>query len=435
MEPENTVGPTFLATGGDWQTRLDTVVASMREMSVETDPARMVEAYSKRMAALVHRDRLVTLSRRGHKHPEVRVTRDSQVEKFVNPWKEKDLHPIVTGGVLAELIYGDEPRLIGELKIGDDDPGREFLEGQRSVMAIPLFDQGVSMNMVLFMRKEPAAFRPEEFPEFVWMSNLFGRVTHNLVLSDELRRAYHAVDSELKAVADIQRSLLPAALPNIPTMDVAAHYETSKRAGGDYYDFFPLPDGRWGILIADVAGHGTPAAVLMAITHVIAHTHPTDPCPPGEFLDRLNRLLVDRYTGGGGVFVTAFYAVYDANARTLTYASAGHNAPRLKRCSDGTLHTLTTTGGIPLGIEVGDPYPASVQELLVGDQIVLYTDGITEAFDLEGEMFGTERLDLALANCSIDAGRLIQDVLESVGTFTRGRPADDDRTLLVAKIR
>ena len=87
----------------------------------------------------------------------------------------------------------------------------------------------------------------------VWMSNLFGRATHNLVLAEELKAAYEIVDRELKIVADIQRSLLPSPLPKIPTLGLAAHYQTSQWAGGDYYDFFPLPDGHWGILIADVS--------------------------------------------------------------------------------------------------------------------------------------------------------------------------------------
>src|SRR6185369_10191873 len=128
--------------------------------------------------------------------------------------------------------------------------------------------------------REPKAFNPDQFPEFVWMGNLFGRATHNLVLSDELRSAYNTVDREMQIVADIQRSLLPETLPKIPTLDLAAYYQTSRRAGGDYYDFFPLPDGRWGILIADVSGHGTPAAVIMAITHSIAHSFPGPPSSP-----------------------------------------------------------------------------------------------------------------------------------------------------------
>ncbi len=112
-------------------------------------------------------------------------------------------------------------------------------------------------------------------------------------------------------VADIQRSLLPQVLPTIPTLELAAYYRTSRWAGGDYYDFFPLPDGRWGILIADVSGHGTPAAVMMAITHSLAHSLPGPADPPAALLGHVNRQLSHRYTAANEVFVTAFYGVYD----------------------------------------------------------------------------------------------------------------------------
>src|SRR5205807_7076210 len=131
------------------------------------------------------------------------------------------------------------------------------------------------------------------------------------------------LDRELKVVGDIQRSLLPAELPRVATLDLAAHYQPAQRAGGDYYDFFPLPDGQWGVFIADVSGHGTPAAVLMAVTHCIAHTHPGPPLPPARVLEYLNHHLSTRYTNLNGDFVTAFYGIYDSSSRGLTYASAG----------------------------------------------------------------------------------------------------------------
>ena len=180
------------------------------------------------------------------------------------------------------MIYGDEPRIIDDLQVAPDDPAYEYLAGPRSLMAIPHFDQGVATNMVVRMRNEPAAFDRAGFPEWVWISNLFGRATQNLVLAEELRQAYSVVERELKVVADIQRSLLPKTMPTIPGLGLAAHYQTSQWAGGDYYDFFPLPDGRWGILIADVSGHGTPAAVMMAILHSLAHTFPGPPDPPAN---------------------------------------------------------------------------------------------------------------------------------------------------------
>ncbi|MCP4246119.1 MAG: serine/threonine-protein phosphatase [bacterium] len=428
-------GPgTFLGRSGDWETRLAIIVATMRDLSGQTDPEQMVQAYSERMQQIRSRDRMVSLSRRGHQYPEYRITRDSARKVHINPWTQRDRLPVLRGGLLGELIYGDEPRIIDDLDVADDDPGADYLVGQRSLMAIPLFDQGVATNMVLFLRKDRAAFDREELPENVWISNLFGRATHNLVLSDELKRAYQAVDNELKAVAAIQRSLLPARLPEIPTTDWAVHYQTSTRAGGDYYDFFPLTGGTWGVLIADVSGHGTPAAVLMAVTHAIAHLHPEAQTSPAELLGGLNRQLGRYYIGRWSAFVTAFYGVYDPAARQLTYASAGHPPPRLKHCDDGSLTTLAGTRGLPLGIEVDERYTECTQTLRVGDQLLFYTDGITEAFNPAGEVFGTQRLDQVLTNCRVSATSLINAVLEAVADFGAGRPADDDRTLLVAKI-
>ena len=124
------------------------------------------------------------------------------------------------------------------------------------------------------------------------------------VLAQRLKEAYQTLDGEFAAVGNIQRSLLPAELPRVPTLDLAAFYQPSRRAGGDYYDFFPLPDGKWGVWIADVSGHGTPAAVLMAVTHTIAHTHPGPPTPPGRLLAYVNNHLTRRYTSDGS-FVTA----------------------------------------------------------------------------------------------------------------------------------
>jgi sigma-B regulation protein RsbU (phosphoserine phosphatase) len=217
-------------------------------------------------------------------------------------------------------------------------------------------------------------------------------------------------------------------------MDLAAYYQPSARAGGDYYDFFPLPEGKWGIFIADVSGHGTPAAVLMAITHCIAHTHPGPPTPPGKLLHSVNHHLASRYTSISEMFVTAFYGIYDPQSKQLTYACAGHNPPRLKRCQDGTLAVLNSVNGLPLGIFPGLEYPECVQQLQTGDQIIFYTDGITEAHNPGGAMFGTDRLDQVLELCTLQASALLDTVLRSVEDFAAGHPAEDDRTLIVARI-
>ncbi|HBI43469.1 MAG TPA: stage II sporulation protein E [Planctomycetales bacterium] len=418
----------------DWRERLALTTATMRAMSRQTDPQEMRRIYLDRMRQLRPLDGSVSLSRRGLKAPWVRITRSTRWAEDLNPWKEQHRLPLLSGGLLAELIYGDEPRLIDDLHIPADDPAAEYLEGFRSVAVIPLYDQGEALNMALLMQHEPGAFNPEDLPELVSMSNLFGRATHNLVLMEQLKEAYEAADYELKVVADIQRSLLPRKPPKIPTMAVAAYYHTAHRAGGDYYDFFPFPDGTWGILVADVSGHGTPAAVLMAVTHSLAHTYQGPPTPPGDLLNHVNDHLTRLYTAESDTFVTAFYGVYNPADRTLTYASAGHNPPRLKRCDDGTLAALDGARGLPLGISPAERYHEQRHTLVPGDQLVLYTDGITEAEGPSGELFGTERLDKVLENCSVTATDLLQAVLDAVQEFTAGRPAADDRTLLVAKI-
>ncbi len=418
-----------------WQDRLAHIVETMRELSRHTDPQAMVRDYATRVRKLLPSDRMVALSRRDLPAPQYRITRSSSWKEAVNPWQQPQRLPLLEGGLLGELIYAGVPRIINDLHVRDDDPAAEYLTGVGSLMALPNFDHGEALNMVVVMKHEPGYFDHERLPEMVWMSNLFGRATHHLVLSQELRRAYDVVDREMQVVAEIQRSLLPSELPDIPGVDLAVHYQTSRQAGGDYYDFFPLPDGCWGILIADVSGHGTPAAVIMAITHSIAHTYPGPPVSPASILTYVNDQLAGRYTTQLGAFVTAFYGIYDPRTRRLRYACAGHNPPRLKRCETGCIESLDGLSSLPLGILAGEQYHEVEHPFHHGDQVIFYTDGITEARNRSGEFFGTARLDRVLERCGMGAEEIVDRVLEELEAFTAGLAPDDDRMLLVAKMR
>jgi sigma-B regulation protein RsbU (phosphoserine phosphatase) len=172
----------------------------------------------------------------------------------------------------------------------------------------------------------------------------------------------------------------------------------------------------------------------MAITHTIAHTYPGAPMPPGMLLNHVNHHLSTRYTAMSDTFVTAFYGVYDSRKRELTYACAGHNPPRLKRCETQVLFSLEEVSGLPLGIAPDEDYKETVQKLTPGDQIVFYTDGITDANNPAGQMFGIDRLDAVLGGCRDVASELLEEVLRAVNDFADGQPADDDRTLIVATI-
>jgi sigma-B regulation protein RsbU (phosphoserine phosphatase) len=133
-------------------------------------------------------------------------------------------------------------------------------------------------------------------------------------------------------------------------------------------------------------------------------------------------------------FVTALCAVYDPRRATIRYASAGHHPPRLKRCSDGSIFSLDGSGSPPLGVVGKARFRDAEQELVRGDQLIFYTDGITEAMDGKGEMFGLDRLDGVLENCGINAKTIIRSVLDELDAFRSGRELSDDVTMLVARV-
>jgi sigma-B regulation protein RsbU (phosphoserine phosphatase) len=427
------VATIFELSHGTWQERLDYIVDMMREMSQERDPQKMVQAYVSRVRRLLPGDRWMAISRRDLDPPQYRITRSSIWTQQINPWKETHKLPVYDRGLLGELLYAGRPRIITGPEIADHDPAAEHLEGLESLLAIPHFEGGQVLNMVITGSRERDAFDPERLPEMFWLSNLFGRATQNLVLSEQVQAAYAAVDHELQIVADIQRSLLPRSLPPVPNLDLAVDYRTSRRAGGDYYDFFPVPGGKLGIFLADASGHGTPATVMMAITHSIAHSYPGPPSPPGEMLRFLNAELGSRYTGDNDSFVTAFYGIYDPATRELHFSLAGHNPPRWRH-HDGSLEALGEAAGLPLGVDHRERYPETTRTLAVGDTLLFYTDGITEAAGKSRPQFGVEGLDEVLRDSRGSSAELLAALRESLESFTGGQPPDDDRTVLVARV-
>jgi sigma-B regulation protein RsbU (phosphoserine phosphatase) len=420
---------------GSWQGDLKFVVDFMRDLSMQTDPQTAAELYGQRVrsSGFVPADRWLSVSRRDLTRPAYRITRSSTWKETVNPWTEKEKLPLFNSGLLGELIYSNEPAVIDNLqdRYAPDDPAAEYFKDMNFLLATPQFDGGDALNMTINMSRDPAKFPHDRIPTIVWQSNLWGRAVLSSMLRLELKKTYDALDRELKTVGEIQRSLLPETLPDIPGVDLAAHYQTSARAGGDYYDFFPMPDGRWGIFIADVAGHGIAAAVMMAITHAIAHTRPGCVTGPAEMLAYLNATLERRYTGHGIIFVTAVYALFDPVTRRLLYSSAGHPRPRLAR--DGVITELDGRAGLPLGIDSPEEYGEHEIALRSGDRLLFFTDGVSEAFNSSGEFFGTAGLDRALLGDSRNAEGLIGEILADLQRHCGDVPSADDRTLLAMR--
>ncbi|MBY0457886.1 MAG: PP2C family protein-serine/threonine phosphatase [Gemmataceae bacterium] len=429
-----TVATEFFDTESrNWRARLGASADVMRELSRAADPQEMFNVFARRITQLFPFARQIGLNRRGLPHPEYRVSRFSLWKDPVNPWKESHRLPVHHGGLLSELLYAGEPRVIDELTLEPDDPASEYLAGQRSLLAIPHYEGGAPTGMVVVTRDDADVFPRDRVAEMLLLSNLFARATQAVVLSQAAKEAFDGLDYELRSIAEIQKSLLPAHKPKVPHLDVAVHYQTAMRAGGDYYDFFPLPNDRLGVLIADASGHGAPAAVLMAVAHSIAHTRPEPPQRPGEFLTYMNAHLTRRYTRPTGSFMTAFYAVFDPVNGTLSYASAGHNPPRLLRCVDGFKLALNRAQKLPLGIKPDETYLEQTLPLFPGDQVVFFTDGVIEAVNTEGDVFGSDRIDEELESCPATAGALLRAILASHELFTAGTVPADDRTLVVVK--
>jgi sigma-B regulation protein RsbU (phosphoserine phosphatase) len=376
----------------------------------------------------------MTLSRRGVKPPKYLVTRFTEWENAADPWSERDRLPLLEGGLLGELVYCNEPRLINDLHVDPADPSYPYLSGMGSILTMPQYDHGEAMTMTMLMRAERNAFNPAHLGEYVWTVNLFGRAVHTLRLSDELEKANAALDRELLTVSNIQRSLLPPQLPSIPGVDLAVHYETARRAGGDYYDFFDFGDGRWGILIADVCGHGADAAVLMAITHAIARTCTEAADDPAVRLGYINEHLFRHYTERSRAFVTAFYGVYDTRTHRFAYASAGHDSPRVLSNSGGTTGELESGKNLPLGVAASEQFQTYEHQFAPGDTIVFFTDGITEARRPGMGQFGLERIDNVMRRANGSAEGLARELVSELGRFAQTDVADDDRTLVIMRI-
>jgi sigma-B regulation protein RsbU (phosphoserine phosphatase) len=225
---------------------------------------------------------------------------------------------------------------------------------------------------------------------------------------------------------------LPKQLPEIEGLHLAVHYATSRYAGGDYYDIIKLPDNQWGFMVADAEGHSTPAAVLMAMTCSLLHSYTGPPTDPGDVLTYINRTLCKVADPS---FVTALYAVFDAGQRTLRFACAGHPPPMIYRRNENKSVELVGTAVYPMGIYPYDHVPVDETRLGSGDRLLLYTDGVTERFDMDGNDYGTKRLLRRLAAEAADHPRQILDaIIADVRRFATGRPPDDDQALVLGVI-
>lgn len=245
-----------------------------------------------------------------------------------------------------------------------------------------------------------------------------------------LLAAGQRVQEELHLARNMQLAILPQTFPDEPGWSVCAGMFPARELSGDFYDCFALPDGRYGVLVADVSGKGIGAAFFMAVSRTVLLDLSSSGSSPAEVFAHANTLLCER--NPMELFVTACYAIYDPRDGSLVYASAGHHPPLLRKAS-GVVAALPCPSDIALGILPDMDYADRTAILETGDSLLLYTDGVTEAFSGTGEAYGDEHLHAWLSATAPDAtaGELLNGLVRDVARFVDGAEASDDLTCLV----
>jgi serine phosphatase RsbU (regulator of sigma subunit)/predicted ester cyclase len=261
-----------------------------------------------------------------------------------------------------------------------------------------------------------------------WGMGTIGGTLRKQRLEQEIRER-ERVEQELRVARDIQQASLPKEVPELEGWQIVPYYQPAREVGGDFYDFHLLSEGRLGLVVGDATGKGVPAALVMSTTCGMLQlaAQALGSSSPGEVLSRVNEAVLARIPPN--MFVTCFYAILDPKSGHLHYANAGHNLPCCRREDAAT--TDLSARGMPLGLMPGMSYEENETVLEPGDCTLFYTDGLVEAHNSQGEMFGTPRLRSLLAEYSTDARGLNALLLREMERFTRaGWEQEDDITLL-----
>jgi sigma-B regulation protein RsbU (phosphoserine phosphatase) len=248
-------------------------------------------------------------------------------------------------------------------------------------------------------------------------------------LNHVLIEAQKQLQAELDVARALQIAILPAVFPAKAGCDGAARMIPATTMGGDFYDFIELPDQRIGLVMADVSGKGVPAAFFMAVARTNLRELAIHHLDPSDCLACTNDILCTQ--NPMDLFVTVFYCIFDPSNGVLCYANGGHNPPFLRR-AEGSVEVLNGAGGLVLGAMPGTTYPSHRVQLRRADRLVLYTDGVTEAFNSADEAYGTKRLVAEIeAHGDGPAAALVERICRSVADFAGTAAQSDDITLTV----
>jgi sigma-B regulation protein RsbU (phosphoserine phosphatase) len=342
-------------------------------------------------------------------------------------------HFQVSRSVVESVARDGQPILTNDAMTDSRFSGREsvIILGLRSILCAPLKAKDKIIGAIYVdNRLQAGIFTPADL-------DLLSAIASSAAIAIENARLYQVavekgrMDRELEMARRVQSSLLPATTPQLPGWEFAARWQPAREVAGDYYDFTPCVNGGTGLVIADVTDKGMPAALFMALTRSAIRANVCQAAAPADGIAGANRLVCAESTRG--LFVTLFFGLLDPASGDVTYVNAGHNPPLFYHAVEDDLSLLKATG-IPLGIDAATVYGQRTIRMQPGDFLVLYTDGITEAFDAQEAEFGIERLQQVVYQARKASVEEIQSsVLRTVNDFIKDTAPADDITIMVVK--
>lgn len=336
-------------------------------------------------------------------------------------------------GVVVGLLESDylEDWLDTTLALTNEDAFYAMEVGDHLILGFPLMVKNDFYGVMLVEEKEELRrFRNKRVEIMNSIAQQVALSLENAHLQRE-QVVRERLEHEVNLARQIQQTFIPERLPELPGWELAACWLTARQVGGDFYDVFELTRNSLGLLIADVSDKGIPAALFMALTRTLVRAAVYDTSSPAEVLRRVNNLIMP--DNQQSMFVTAVYAVLNTQTGLLTYTNAGHNPP-IWFCSEkGSLEVIQRTG-MALGVMDDISIDERSVQLKQGDSLLLYTDGLTDAFSPQGEAFGDGRLkDLLLTHQEKPAKELMKDIVAEVDKFSGHLPLADDLTMLALK--
>lgn len=423
---------------------LDTApsVSSFDELERLTTAVRTLHAIAKKTAAILELDKLLEEilghlldvfgeSRRavalmkppgGNSLSQIMVRLRGQAAQRTAP---ADL--VVSQTVLREVLERRSAVLSCDLRRDSRfDAQSIFATGAQALLCAPLVFQNEALGIFYVDSYSLGGFRPHDLELF---NAITAQATNGVVMArlhqQMLKR--QQIEQDLKIAERIQKSFLPKALPQIPGFAFSVRYQPARGVSGDYYDFVQLRSGHWAIVLADVSGKGVGAALHMArLTRDLRH-YALEEADPAQILSHLNHAVLD--AGQAKLFVTMVIAVIDPRSSVLIMANAGHFAPRIRHSGEGRLTRLESSA-VPLGMFPDTEYTSETYLLQPGDTMFLFTDGLVEAPNPQGELLGEDALDEAILRGPSTPRAVLTAALSCVDRHLAGGTPNDDITAL-----